>query len=119
MDLKKIETSIKICLQTAQNWLCKLRYEYKNVCKDVFIERYKLSDVVEDQNNFLTRKKDLKPYMVKFEGNGAMKPKIYLSDCKMESDNCQLIIVIIHGECTFSANNRIERAWTKIGDGFL
>ncbi len=31
---------------------------------------------------------DLKPYMVKFEENDAMKPRIYLSNCEVEGNDC-------------------------------
>lgn len=82
-----VETPIEICSQTAQNWLCKLGYEYKNVHKDMFIDGHKRSDVVEDRNKFLTRMKDLKPYMVEFEENDAMKYKISLSDCVMKGED--------------------------------
>ena len=42
---------------------------------------------MEDRNNFMTIIEDLKPYMVKFEENGAMKLKIYPFDCAIESDD--------------------------------
>ena len=35
--------------------------------------------MVEDQNNFMTRIEDLKPYMIEFEEDSKMKPKIYPS----------------------------------------
>ena len=70
----------------ARNWLCKLGLEYKDVCKDIFIDRHERSDVVEDRNNFLIKMEDLKPYMVEFEENDKMKPKDYLSDCAVEGN---------------------------------
>lgn len=83
-----VETPIKICSQTAQNWLRKLRYEYKDICKDIFIDRYKRSDMVKDRNKFLTRMEDLKPYRVEFKEDGIMKPKIYLSNCVVGGEDC-------------------------------
>lgn len=41
MDLKKVGISIMIQLYTTERRLCKLRYEYKDVHKDMFIVRYK------------------------------------------------------------------------------
>ena len=87
--------------------------------KDVFIDGHERSDVVEDQNNFLTRMEDLKPYMVEFEEDGTMKPKIYPSDCAVGGNDRRPIIVITHDECTFSANDGIRKAWTRVGDTFL
>lgn len=87
--------------------------------KDVFIDRYKWSNRVEDCNKFLTRIEDFKPYIVEFEENGAMKFNIYLSDFKIRVENHQLIIVITYDKCTFSTNNKIQRAWTRVRDTFL
>ena len=74
-NTQKIEISITICLRTAQKWLRKLSYKYKNVCKNMFIDEHERSDVVEDHKNFLKRMEELKLYIVEFEKNGAMKAK--------------------------------------------
>ncbi len=62
---------------------------------------------------------DLKLYIFKVDENDAIKPKIYLSDLKLGGNACRSIIVITYDDCTFSVNNRIRRAWTRIGDNFL
>ena len=62
---------------------------------------------------------DLKPYMVEFEENGTMKPKVYPEDCVVGGDKRQPIIMITYDECMFSSNDRIWRAWTQIGDTYL
>lgn len=75
----------------AQNWLRKLRDEYKDIRKDVFIDGYKRSDMVnmvKDRNKFLTKMEDLKPYRVEFKENGIMKPKIYPSNCIVGGEDC-------------------------------
>ena len=54
--------------------------------------------MVEDRNRFLTRMEELKPYMVEFEENSAMKPKIYPSDCVVGGEDCRPIIVITYDE---------------------
>lgn len=51
--------------------------------------------------------KELKPYIVEFDENGTMKPKVYPSDCVVGSNSRQPIIVITYNEYTFSANNGI------------
>lgn len=81
-----IETAIVICSQIARKWLCKLRYEYKNVQTDIFVDSFKRS-VVEDFKFFLEKIEKLKPYIDEFEENGAMKPKIYPPDCKLGGNN--------------------------------
>lgn len=57
--------------------LCKLRYIYKNIYKDIFLDKYKQSDMVEDYINFLKKIKKLKLYMIKFNKNDIIKLKIY------------------------------------------
>ena len=114
-----VETPIIIRSRTARTWLRKLGYVYKDVCKDVFVDRHEQSDVVEDCANFLKKMEELKPYMVKFFEDSAMKPKVYPSDCAVGGENRQPIIVITHDECIFSANDEDRKAWTQEGDTFL
>lgn len=71
------------------------------------MDRYELSDVVEDCVNFLKQIEELKPYIVKFHNNDAMKPKVYLFDYTVRDENCQPIIIITHDEYTFSKNNGV------------
>ena len=80
--------------------------------KDVFVDGHEQSDVVEDRKNFLYKMEELKPYIVEFDENGAMKPKVYLADCVIGGNNWQPVIVITHDKCTFLANNGIQKAWT-------
>lgn len=67
--------SYEIRSQTTRNWLRKLGFEYKDIRKNVFIDGHERSDVVEDQNKFLTKMEELKPYMVEFKEDGKMKTK--------------------------------------------
>ena len=64
--------------------------------KDVFVDGHEHSDVVEDCINFLRKMEELKPYMVEFDENGAIKPKVYPSDCTVRGENRRPIIVITH-----------------------
>ena len=66
------------------------------MCKDVFVDEYEQSDVVEDYINFLRKMEELKPYMVEFDENGAIKPKIYPSDCTVRRENRWPIIIITY-----------------------
>ena len=114
-----IETPIVICSCTAQTWLRKLRFVYKRVCEDVFIDSHKQPDVGEDRNCFLTKMEKLKPYIVEFNKDGAIKTKHYLVNCVVGGEKRWPIIVITHDECTFFANDRIWKVWTQKGDTFL
>ena len=76
-----METPITIRSRTARTWLRKLGYVYKDVRKDVFVDRHERPDVVKDCANFLRKMEELKPYIVEFDQDGAMKPKTYPSDC--------------------------------------
>lgn len=116
---KGIETPVVICSCTVQTWLRKLGFVYKKMCKDVFIDSYEWPDVMEDQNCFLIKIEELKPYMVEFNENGTMKVKDYLVDCAVRGEECRTIIIITHDECTFSRNDGVQKAWTWEGDTFL
>ncbi len=107
-----VETPIIIRSRTAQTWLCKLGYVYKNVRKDVFVDGHERSDIVEDRAKFLKKMEELKPYIVEFFEDGTMKPKVYPFDCALGGENRRPIIVITHDECTFSANDGVRKAWT-------
>lgn len=109
---EKIEILIVIYLRIAQNWQGKLEYEYKNVRKNVFIDRYKGADVVEDHKNFLKRLNKLKQYIVEFEEDCIMKPKVYFFNCAVKGNKQWLINIITYDKCTFFANHRIRKTWT-------
>lgn len=64
----------------AQTWLNKLGYKYKNLCKYIFIDGYKRSNVIKDYANFLKLIKNLKPYIVEFEKEEIIKAKVYLDN---------------------------------------
>lgn len=61
----------------ALRWLYKLGYEYKDVCKDVFMNKHKQLNIIEDSKNFFKKMKELKPYIVEFEKDNIIKPKLY------------------------------------------
>ena len=63
--------------------------------------------MVENRNYFLTKIEELKPYMVEFNEDGAMKANNYPVDCIVEDEERHPIIVINHNEYTFSANNGV------------
>lgn len=43
--------------------------------KNIFVDRHEQSDTIEHCNNFLTKIKKLKLYMVEFKRDNLMKPK--------------------------------------------
>lgn len=53
----------------------------------------------------------LEPYFVEFDKTGQMIPKIYPSDCEIGRDKRQLVIIIIHNQCTFLSNNGLQFGW--------
>ncbi len=85
----------------------------------MFIDGYESSNLVEDQNNFLTRMEDIKLYIVQFEESDTMETRIYLSDFAVKSDDRRLIILITNTEYTFFSSIGIGRAWNKFEDPFL
>lgn len=107
---QEVETLVVIGSWTAWRWLCKLGYEYKNICKDIFVDGHEQSDVSEDCKNFLKKTKKLKPYKVNFDKDSIVKPKIYTFDCEVDGNDWQPIVVIPHEECRFPANDRVWKA---------
>lgn len=87
-----------IQLRIACNWLAKLRYEYKNVRKDVFVDGHKQLDIIKDLINFLQKMEELKSYIVNLEENNVIKPKVSLVDCIVRGNNRRPIIIITHDE---------------------
>lgn len=55
-------------------------FKYKNIKKNVFIDRHKQLNVVENHKRFLNKMKDLKSYLVEFNEDSIIKDKTYLSD---------------------------------------
>lgn len=53
----------------------------------MFVNRHEQSNVVEDCLNFLKKIKKLKLYIVEFNENGTMKPKVYPPDYVIEDKN--------------------------------
>lgn len=96
-----------ICLCTAQRQLCKLRYKYKDIHKDVSMNRYKRSNIVENCKIFFIKIKKLKLYMVEFKEDCTIKSKAYSSNYAIKGDKRQSIIVITYNKYIFSINNRI------------
>lgn len=65
----------------------------------LFLDGHERFDVVEDRANVLKKMEDIKPYIVEFFKNGAMKLKVYPSDCAVGGENCGPIIVITQDRC--------------------
>lgn len=51
--------------------------------KEIFINGHEQSDVIEDYKTFFKKIEELKPYIIEFEENSAIKSKVYLPDCKV------------------------------------
>lgn len=66
--------------------------------------------MIKNLNNFLTKIKDLKLYIVQFEENNQMKLKIYPSYYIVGRSDWQSIIIITLDKYTFFANNDIKKA---------
>lgn len=60
MSSEEIRTPIVICSRTAWKWLDKLGYRYKNMCKDMFVNRDEQANVVKDCKNFFKKLEELK-----------------------------------------------------------
>lgn len=84
-----------------------LDFEYKNVYRNTFIDRYKQLNIVKNHKVFLNGKKEIKFYIIKFDKNNIIRPKVYLLYCKIKYNYWQSIIVIINKKYIFFINDRI------------
>lgn len=66
--------------------------------KNVFINKLECLNVVKDWKIFLIIMENFKSYIIKFEKNDKIKPKIYLLDCAFGKSNQQLIIIITYNK---------------------
>ena len=87
--------------------------------KDVFVDGHERSDVVEDCKGFLNKMEELKPYLVEFNKDGAIKDKTYPTDCAVGGEDRRPVIIITYDECIFLANDGICKVLTRIGNTFL
>ena len=55
--------------------------------KNIFIDRYKQVDIIEDYKKFLKRMEELKLYKIKFDKYNIMKLKVYFSNYIVERNN--------------------------------
>lgn len=81
------------------------------VHKDLFVDRDKQLDVIENCANSLRKIEKFKSYIVEFNQNRAIKPKMYLSDFIVERQDCQPVIVITYNKFIFSVNDKVLKAW--------
>lgn len=110
VNLEEIQSSIEIKSKIACNGLHKLGFVYNNIKKDIFIDKHKRPNVVENCKKFLNIMKDLEPYLVKFEEDRSMKTKKYLDNCAIGKYKGCFVIIIIHNKYIFFVNNEIWKA---------
>lgn len=53
----------------------------------MFVDGYKRSNIVKNCANFLKDMEELKLYMIEFNSDSIMKPKLYLLNCIVEGKN--------------------------------
>lgn len=82
-----MEIPIMIWLYTAQKWLYKLGYQYKNIYKDMFINRHEQSNIIKNYKVFFNKIKKLKPYIIEFDKDSIIKYKVYFSNCIVKGNN--------------------------------
>lgn len=96
MNFEEEKSVIKIKSQIANKWLYQLGFEYKDIKKDMFINRDKQSNMVKDCKNFLKKIKKLNLYLIESNKNSVIKDKTYLFNYVADGDNCQIIIGITY-----------------------
>ncbi|CAG8662613.1 34848_t:CDS:2 [Racocetra persica] len=96
-----------ICIRTTRNWLEVFGFEYSEVRKRIYIDGHKRTDVVAYHERFLERMAEYETHMIVF------------SDKNMKEETQpafqDIVILVIHDECIFSAYDR--RCWLWIPKG--
>lgn len=59
---------------------------YKNIKENIFVDRYKKSNIVKNGTSFLKEIKEFKSYIIEFYNNRIIKPKINFSNYIMGSE---------------------------------
>lgn len=73
----------------------------------MFVDGYKQSDIVQNCSNFLKKIKEQKLYIVEFNKDDIIKPKVYPSNYIVKGENQELIIIITYDKYIFSTNDNI------------
>lgn len=105
-----MKTLILIGSQIAWKQLYKLKYEYKILRKDIFVNRHKQSNIMSNSKNFLINIKKLKLYMMGFKKDDIIRPNTYFFNYVITKNERQANIVITHDKYIFYINNRVPRA---------
>ena len=105
--------------RTAQKWLNRLGYKWKEVQKGVFFDGHKREDVIEYQETFLNEMKSLLLYFLEFFEDGKMVPKEYPDNYGVAGPDRRPIIMITHDESSFCANDGRRKVLTLNGQGIL
>lgn len=85
----------------------------------MFINRHEREDVVKYKKIFLEEIKLFLPYFVEFSEDGSIQEKNYSDNCTVAGLDRRLIIMIIHDESTFLADEGCQKIWTLNGQGIL
>ena len=81
---------------------------YKDIQKDVFVDKYKKPNEIKNNTNLLKIMEELKSFLMELNENDIMQSKIYLSSYIVEGEDFQLIIIMTYAnKYTFLRNNRI------------
>lgn len=97
------KTVIKPC--TTHIYLNKLGYQYIDIKKGVFFNRYKWPDIVEYRAQFLKELEALSPYLVEFQVDSSIEEKAYPLDCIVNDPNKRPVMLITHNESIFLIND--------------
>ena len=64
--------------------------------KNLFVDRHKQSDKIEDCKRLLNKIEELKLYLIELNENSKIKDKTYFLDCTISNKDHQPIIVITY-----------------------
>lgn len=53
---------------------------------------------------------ELKPYIVEFNQDRVVKPRVYSSNYIIRAENCWPVVIITYNKCNFFVNNKIWKA---------
>lgn len=85
----------------------------------MFIDKHKQFDIIKNCINFLKTMEELELYIIGFNQDSIIKPKVNPLNCIVDREERWPIIVITSNEYNFSVNNDIKKLQTCENEIFL
>jgi hypothetical protein len=94
--------------RTARRWMDEFGFEYSEVKKGMYMDGHERADVITYREEFLERMAGYEERMIIFSGENMEE--------EIRSDVNQIVILVTHDECIFSAYDGRRKLWMPKGE---